>query len=753
MLLAVFPANTATVRAQSSVAPSMPRQSVVNEVPDFYAEGVSNDFTLKISPNGGTLSTSGSSLTLMPWGYVTANWSIGTVYIIFLANVTQADFSIDFLYLTNSSSQFALRTFGYQSGTISSMTFDGNEKVNSGLVRTAPIEMPKIDLSVKPRVDNPLSAIGSELYINHNSGTIINGTTLLRVTPIQNQIFQGPSDYDELWALLTDDFGNDYFAILYMQNSDSNHVILEHQVRLNDYQTFPGRTFSAQWVGGPFPSNLIVKLPKSNLIVKVDGFPFQTDNTGQASIPVPQGSITVEAPSEIASALGVRMHFVSWENNGNANPLKLTIDSYEELKANYESEYQLTIDSAYGGAKGAGWYVQGSNATFSVPSLIDLNNGTRRVFQQFKGDYNSTSNSGSLTMNSPKHLSTTWQTQFDVKLQTLGAPANSTVALTIDSKPQLVSTSKSSELWANRGEQLVLEVQTKQISGMDANYNFQELRVNGQTSSPDIIVTSPMSITIVFSQQQKASSTIDLKVTPSSTASGHPVALAGTVSGSDGPSNVTLSYSSDKANWQNLASVPTGRGGSFSYTWTPSESGTYFIRASWPGDSRHMPATEIASVEVQNSIPTYMSGSGGLQNLVQGFSNQVRAVPFVALPLELASSLLVLGSISADLLIPTAPAVIGYFIGSLLVGFVFVFPISAVGLSVKAARSRRSPSFVWLTPLATIWFAALIMLATSGVFFSASQALLAALWILLISSNAFLIPLAFSLVLAKALAG
>lgn len=615
VLLGVFAANTTTVHAQSSISPSLPRESVVNEVPDFYAEGESNGFTLKISPNGGTLSTSGSSLTLMPWGYVTAKWSIGTVYIIFLANVTQTDFSIDFLYLTNSSNQFVLRIFGYQSGTISSMTFDGNENVNSGIVGTAPIEMPKIDLAVKPRVDNPLSAIGSELYINHNSGTIINGTTMLRVTPIQNQIFQGPSDYNELWALLTDDFGNYYFAVLYMQNSDSNHVILEHQVRLNDYQTFPGRTFNAQWVGGPFPGNLIVRLPKSNLIVKVDGFPFQTDNTGQASIYVPQGSITVEAPSEIAPASGVRMHFASWDGNGNANPLKLTIDSYADLEANYQSEYQLTIDSAYGGAKGAGWYAQGSNATFSVPSLIDLNNGTRRVFQQFKGDYNSTSNTGLLIMNSPKHVSTTWGTQFEVKLQTLGAPANSTVALAIDGKPQLVSASESSELWANRGEQLVIEVQTKQIPGTDSNYNFQELRVNGQTSSPNIIITSPMSIAIVFSEQQKASSTIDLKVTPSSTVSGHPAALVGTVSGSDGPSNVTLSYSSDKVNWQKLASVPTGRSGSFSYTWTPSESGTYFIRASWSGDSQHTPATGIASVEVQNAIPTNMLGSDGLQNL------------------------------------------------------------------------------------------------------------------------------------------
>lgn len=753
VLLGALATNMAVAHVQSSSASMSPRQSVVNEVPDFYAAGEGNGFSLKISPKGGYLSSSSSSMALTPWGYVTTKWPIGTVYIIFLANVTQTDFHIGFLYLTNSSDQFALRIFEYQGGRLDPMVFDGTQFVYTRMVETSSFAMPKIGLQVKAQTDNTLSAIGPELYVNHNYGTLVNGTIMLKITALQNQVFQGPNDYNELWSLLTDDFGNYYFAILYMQNSDPNHVILEHQVRLNDYQTALGRTFDAQWIGGSFQSYLKVRLPKSSSIVRVNGFPFQTNNMGIATIYVPRGLITVEVPNEIASTPDVKLHFVSWDNYGNENPLKLTIDSYADLKANYQAEYLLTLETDYGEAKGAGWYVQGTNATFSVPSIVASNNGTRRVFLHFGGDYNATSNAGWVIMNSSKRVSAVWKTQFDVRLQQSGAPVNSTVALTINGNPQLLDGSNASELWVDNGEQLTIEVQTRQIQGTYANYNFKELRVDGQVSSSNVVVTSPILLTIVFSEQQKAPSSIDLKVTPTSTVSGYPVALRGSVSGIDGPSNVTLSYSTDKLNWQQLGSVSTAQGGSFAYVWTPNRSGIYFIRASWSGDAQHAPASETASVQVQDALPVTLVSSDSLPKFIQDFTKQLGAIPFAALPLELARSLLVLGTVSADLLIPSAPPVLGYFIGSLLVGFVFIFPISAIILSIKAARSRRSPSVVWLTPLLTIWIGALFLLVTNGAFFATPQALVAASVILLISSNTLLAPLAFSLLLARVVAG
>ena len=752
-LLGVIAANALVAQAQPSSMPTLHKQSVINKVPAFYAEGERNGFSLNISPNGGYLSTSSSSMTLMPWGYVTAKWSTGTVYIIFLANVTETDFHIGFLYLTNSSNQFALRLFDYQAGTLNTLTFDGTPIVYTRIVYTTSITVPDVHIQPEARIDNTLSAMGPELYVNHNYGIMMNGTNILKITAIQNQIFQGPNDYNELWSLLTDDLGNYYFAILYMENSDQNHVILEHQVRLNDYQTLPGRTFDARWAGGSFKNFLKITFPKSTSVVKVNGFPFQTDNTGTMMIYVPSGVTTVEVQKEITSTPDMKLLFTSWDNYGNQNPLKLTINSYADLKANYQAEYLLTLQTEYGEAKGPGWYEQGTNATFSIPSVVASNNGTRRVFQTFSGDSNSTSNASWVIMNAPKHIGAVWKTQYDVKLKSSGVPANSTVALTINGDPQLLSGTNISEQWIDSGKQLTIEVQTRQIQGANVNYIFKGLQVDGQASSSNIAITRPVMISIVFSDQQKAPTNIDLKATPASTVSGYPVALTGSVSGIDGSSKVTISYSSDKLNWQRLANVSTAQGGAFTYVWTPSHSGTYFLEASWSGDMQHEPSSNTTSVQVQDGTPVVPVRSNSLTELIEDLTKQISVVPFLTLPLELARSLLALGVISADLLNPNASPVLGYFIGSVLVGLVFVFPISTIILSIKAARSHGPPSGVWLTPIATIWTAALFLFVTNGVFVGVPQAMVAASIVLLILSNALLVPLAISLLVARAVAG
>jgi len=88
--------------------PSGPGQ---NQILDFYAGGTSEGYTLRISPQGGTLSVNNYlSMGLTPWGYVTTQWPTGKIYIFFLVNVTETNFRIGFLYLTNSTDEaFILR--------------------------------------------------------------------------------------------------------------------------------------------------------------------------------------------------------------------------------------------------------------------------------------------------------------------------------------------------------------------------------------------------------------------------------------------------------------------------------------------------------------------------------------------------------------------------------------------------------------------------------------------------------------------
>jgi len=743
-LLSTPPPTHANV-GQASTGPTM---SAVNEVPDFYAEGSSGGYYLKITPQGGSLTTSTTKMPLMPWGYVTAHWTIGTVYIIFLANVTETDFYVAFLYLTNSSTSnfFLLRMLEYQDANTLVLTFQGTQRLNARTVATSSIIMPQMRLEAKPQTTkNLLSAIGPELYLNSNRGQVFNGTQRLAVFPLLDQYFQGTDEYNELWSLLADNAGDYYFAILYMQNSDPNHVIMEHIVRLNDYKTIGGRTFDARWSRG-FVNSLTVTLPTSNVTVKVDGFPFQTSKDGVASVSLPYGPVTIEAPDEIVTTGNAKLHFTSWNKFGAANPLKLVLNSTLQLTANYLSEYPLTIDSQYGNTQGSGWYPQGTNASFTVSPQITLDNGTRRVFVRWEGDYSSTSYGGSLVMSSPRHVIAIWKTQFQIKLHLAGVPENSTGEVTVNGQRLDVNGSSGSEYWADSNTQVAIQVQSTVIQGTTANYNFTELRVDDQASSSNIIVTKPITLSIVYSERSKAQSSIDLNVNPS--VQGYPVLISGSVP-SGVPSTVSLFYSSDNANWQTLGSVAAGADGRFSYEWKTNSPGTYFIKAYWPGDAQRAAASQTATVRILEP-PFSNIGSGYFSDIIGGYVSKARGIPGLSLLIDLANALLILGVVLGTSIVPGS-AVFGQFIGSLLLGFVFIFPISALILTAKAAVTHRSPSFIWLTPLMTIWVAALALIAAHGLFILSQPLLLQASEVLLIGSNVLLLPLVLSVTVARAI--
>ena len=752
ILFATIVAISPSASASGGMAPGSTTMSVVNKVPDFYAEGKGEAYTnifMKISSKGGYLNTGGTTITLTPWGYVTADWTIGRVYIIFLANVTETNFYIAYLYLTNSSTPMIVRLFEYRYATLKSFVLTGVQYVFSRYTTTPPIEVPTIKFIPKAQPGNVISAIGPELYINQDSGQVINETSTWKTYPLLEQYFQGANEYNEIWSLFTDDAGSYYFGIFYLPNNDPNHVILEHQVRLNDYKTFSGRTFDATWTKKGFPHLLTVRLPQPS-IVKVNGFPVKTDSQGVATIYVPKGPVTIEAPNELDPVDGTRWHFSSWSSFGNSNPLTMKVGSPLELNANYNEQFLLTVDSEYGNVQGAGWYDHGANATFSAIEVISAENGTRRVFVRWDGDYASTSTIGFLPMNSPKHVTAIWKTQFNVKLELIGVPSNATAQVSVNGQNQVVNGSNPTDIWIDSNTQITIEVQSTQISGSGANYNFGELRVDNRPSGSNILITKPLTVDLVYSASSKSPSSIDLNANPQPALAGQQLTLTGKISAKDVSSTINLFYSSDNAKWDPLADVPTSNDGTFSYTWKPDRPGAYFIRAYWSGNEQYAPSSRVVSVSVREGFGGN-PGSDNIPQIIGAIVEKVNSVPFVPAILGLAGSLLTLGSAIA-LLIPGSSPVLGYFIGSLLIGFVFVFPISAIALSLKAARSHRSPGVVWLIPLATIWVAALAMLIANGLFFFAPAPLLDAMVLLLIASNALFMPMAFSVGLARVVA-
>jgi hypothetical protein len=147
-------ANAIIVAPRSDPIPFTPKLLIPSRVPDFYAQGTSSEYTMKITSKGGYLTDGHTSIFFTPWGYVTTQWSVGTVFIIFLANITVSDFYIAYLYVTNSSSPAILRTFHYETGSLSMLAFEGTHYVTSHFVVTPPQNVPKLMLSPEAKAKN-----------------------------------------------------------------------------------------------------------------------------------------------------------------------------------------------------------------------------------------------------------------------------------------------------------------------------------------------------------------------------------------------------------------------------------------------------------------------------------------------------------------------------------------------------------------------------------------------------------------------
>jgi hypothetical protein len=728
-----------------------PNGSVSNQMIDFYAGGSFEGYQLQVSPKGGTLSINNNlAMSLVPWGYISAKWTVGRIYIIFLVNVTETNFRIGFLYLTNSSAQaFLLRWFDYSSGQINTLNLQGVQHVYNRTVATSSVELPRLHIPTLPTAVSGMYALGSRLYLNSKGGLLLNDTRQLKIIPLLNQLFDGPTDYNELWSLLVDDVGDYYFAILYLQNSDPSHVIIEHQLRLNDYRRLNGQTVNAKWTKGPFDHQVIVRTPAANVIVKIDGFPFQTNNNGVASTGVPNGIVTVQMPQEITSPADARIVFSRWNKYGDSNPLSILVNSSLDITAKYDEQVPLLVTSLYGNPQGSGWYLRGTNATFSVLNEVNNGNGTRWIFQRWEGGSNSTENQAWIILNSPVQVSASWKTQFKVTVNAVGLPANESAIALVGNNVVTINGSEVYSQWIDANTQLPIIAQSKQIAGSANNYFFSEIRADNQTLTGNLEAVKPVDVSLVYSATPKLASKLSLNILPPVAVAGYPLSITGSVDGlTGGAAMVDIEYSLSDGSWQELAKVPATQNGVFAYNWQPSTAGNYSIKAYWPGDQTHSSASRVVAVKVvDSSVPTF-GGSDVLTPLFQAGLAAVKGVPYLSSLITVAASMVTLGYVLTSFLVPGGSPMFGYFIGSIFVGFIYVFPLSAAVILIRASKTRRRPSLLWLTPLLTIWLSSLALVIVSPSLVT-PQPLVVASQILLVLSNVFVIPLLTAFRLAK----
>jgi hypothetical protein len=135
-----------------------------------------------------------------------------------------------------------------------------------------------------------------------------------------------------------------------------------------------------------------------------------------------EGSVAVISvtPEVTDFGNGTRRVFKSWigDFSSSSATAKVTVDSPKNIKASWGYQYYLSVSSEYGSPSGGGWYYPGQTATVSVPPIVDLSSGVRKVFAGWVGDLSSSNTSFDLAVNRPMKLTAKWKTQYFLKVET-----------------------------------------------------------------------------------------------------------------------------------------------------------------------------------------------------------------------------------------------------------------------------------------------------------------------------------------------
>jgi len=148
-----------------------------------------------------------------------------------------------------------------------------------------------------------------------------------------------------------------------------------------------------------------------------------------------------------------------------------------------------------------------------------------------------------------------------------------------------------------------------------------------------------------------------------------------------------------------------------------------------------------------NTLERTIEGLGVLSTLLANGLLTAKNNPPLSQLLSVTATLANLGYLLAAFIVPGGPSVAGYLLGSLFIGLVYVFPVSAVVLFYRSTRTRRQPKLRTLTPLAIVWGASLGLMLSPGLV--KIQSVSAALQLLLVLSTMLLFPLLIAFRMAR----
>ena len=156
----------------------------------------------------------------------------------------------------------------------------------------------------------------------------------------------------------------------------------------------------------------ITSAPAGDGFVNVGGNPITTPTTFSWTI----GDIyTLEALSPVSGGTGTQYVFDSWSDLGAQTHDYTVPGSSETVTAYYDTQYYLTVDSAYDTPGGEGWYDEDAtpSATLDTGTVVITPNAERVVFTGWSGDASGTGlTSDPITMDGAKTATADWTTQY-----------------------------------------------------------------------------------------------------------------------------------------------------------------------------------------------------------------------------------------------------------------------------------------------------------------------------------------------------
>jgi len=131
-------------------------------------------------------------------------------------------------------------------------------------------------------------------------------------------------------------------------------------------------------------------------------------------------TVTLTAPEYVLVSTGVRYRFSHWdvdETPSSDNPIPVIMDTNHVATAHYVLQNYLFVISPYGNTGGEGWYDTITTAYATLDAgIVDLGNGTRRVFTHWSSDAFGTdyAKSNPIIMDRPKTAVANWKVQYGV---------------------------------------------------------------------------------------------------------------------------------------------------------------------------------------------------------------------------------------------------------------------------------------------------------------------------------------------------